>query len=79
MISRSPYAPQLERVPVRREEVELRGGYTRYWVYGHDDAPHRLVFLHGLRGDHHGLEPIIAHLPDTRVIVPDLPDRKSVV
>lgn len=29
--------------------------------------------IHGLRGDHHGLEPIVAHLPGFRVLVPDLP------
>jgi pimeloyl-ACP methyl ester carboxylesterase len=69
----SPYAPLVARVPVREDEVELRGGRTRYRVYGEDDAPHRIVFLHGLRGDHHGLEPIIAHLPGARVVVPDLP------
>jgi len=32
-----------------------------------------VVFLHGLRGDHHGLEPITAHLDALRVVVPDLP------
>jgi pimeloyl-ACP methyl ester carboxylesterase len=37
------------------------------------DAAHRVVFLHGLRGDHHGLEPIVAHLDGVRVVVPDLP------
>ena len=31
------------------------------------------MFLHGLRGDHHGLAPIVAHLDGLRVLVPDLP------
>lgn len=69
----SPYASLLERVLVRRSELELRGGRTRCWTYGDDDATDRIVFLHGLRGDHHGLEPIIAHLHGVQVIVPDLP------
>jgi pimeloyl-ACP methyl ester carboxylesterase len=69
----SPYADLVARVPVRTEELALRGGRTRLWVYGADGAPHRIVFLHGLRGDHHGLEPIVAHLQDARVVVPDLP------
>jgi pimeloyl-ACP methyl ester carboxylesterase len=69
----SPYAQLIERVPVQREEIELRGGRTVYRVYGEDDARHRIVFLHGLRGDHHGLAPIVAHLPGVRVVVPDLP------
>jgi pimeloyl-ACP methyl ester carboxylesterase len=73
VIASSPYAPLVERVPVRRTELTLRGSVTRCWVYGAEDASRRLVFLHGLRGDHHGLEPIIAHLPDANVVVPDLP------
>jgi pimeloyl-ACP methyl ester carboxylesterase len=71
--ARSPYAALVERVPVRRDERELRGGTTRTWTYGADDAPLTVVFLHGLRGDHHGLEPIVAHLDGMRVVVPDLP------
>ncbi|GAA1181654.1 alpha/beta fold hydrolase [Pseudonocardia alaniniphila] len=73
MSETSPYASVIARVPVREDEVALRGGRTRLWIYGADDAAHRIVFLHGLRGDHHGLEPIVAHLPDARVVVPDLP------
>jgi pimeloyl-ACP methyl ester carboxylesterase len=73
MSESSPYAPVIARVPVQEDEVALRGGRTRLWIYGADDAAHRIVFLHGLRGDHHGLEPIVAHLPDARVVVPDLP------
>jgi pimeloyl-ACP methyl ester carboxylesterase len=69
----SPYTDLVARVPVRAESLELRGGHTRLWVYGPDDAPHRIVFVHGLRGDHHGLEPIVAHLDGVRVVVPDLP------
>lgn len=78
MTAPSPYAPLVRRVPVRQAQVELRGSHTRYRVYGADDAAHRIVFLHGLRGDHHGLEPIVAHLEGAhhcgvQAIVPDLP------
>jgi pimeloyl-ACP methyl ester carboxylesterase len=69
----SPYAPLIAGVPVRDDEVTVLGGRTRLWVYGPADAPHRIVFLHGLRGDHHGLEPIVAHLEGVQVVVPDLP------
>ena len=72
-MSVSPYAAMVAQMPVRTEEMALRGGRTRLWVYGPDDAPHQVVFLHGLRGDHHGLEPIVAHLRRVRVVVPDLP------
>ena len=73
MADRSPYAALVERLPVRRDELVLRGGRTACWTYGPPDAAHTVVFLHGLRGDHHGLEPIIAHLDALRVVVPDLP------
>jgi pimeloyl-ACP methyl ester carboxylesterase len=29
--------------------------------------------VHGFRGDHHGLEPVVAHLTGVRVVMPDLP------
>lgn len=73
MSHRSPYAALVATVPVRVGGLELRGGHTRYWVYGPDTARRTIVFLHGLRGDHHGLEPIVAHLGDARIVVPDLP------
>ena len=81
----SPYASLIARTPVRTSWVPLRGGTTRLRRYGpghadpdvSDDAAPRLLLLHGFRGDHHGLEPIVAHLigvcPDLEVLVPDLP------
>jgi pimeloyl-ACP methyl ester carboxylesterase len=72
-MSASPYADLVAGVPERTESLELRGGRTRLWVYGRDDAARRIVFVHGLRGDHHGLEPIVAHLEGMQVVVPDLP------
>ena len=68
----SPYAALVAATRVRREEVVLRGARTHLWVYGPDEGP-CVVFLHGYRGDHHGLEPIVAHLTGLRVVVPDLP------
>ena len=77
MSAPSPYAPLIAGVPVRDDQVDLLGGRTRLWVYGPESARHRIVFLHGLRGDHHGLEPIVAHLDGgpagVQVVVPDLP------
>lgn len=70
----SPYAEALGRVPVRRAELPLLGGMTRYWDYGDPDAATTLVLVHGFRGDHHGLEPVVAQLGgDLRLISPDLP------
>jgi pimeloyl-ACP methyl ester carboxylesterase len=69
----SPYADRIARVPVREERLDLRGSATLVHTYGTGDEPARIVFLHGLRGDHHGLEPIVAHLSGATVVVPDLP------
>lgn len=69
----SPYTERLSRVPVQRQEVEVRGGSTAYWTYGPDDAATTVIAVHGFRGEHHGLESVLAFLPELRVIVPDLP------
>jgi len=69
----NPYAPLLDEIPVERQEAEVLGGTTAYWVYGPADAETTVVAVHGFRGEHHGLEPVVAHLPGVRVISPDLP------
>lgn len=68
----SPFADLLEALPQRERRVEAAGTATAVFEYGAEDAP-PIVFVHGFRGDHHGLEPIAAHLPGLRVIAPDLP------
>lgn len=73
MTAPSPYADRLAAIPVSRHEVEVLGGTTAYWVYGPDDAPVTLIAVHGFRGEHHGLEPVVAYLEGVRVISPDLP------
>lgn len=69
----SPYADRLSRLPIERSEVEIRGGTTAYWTYGPQDAEVTVIAVHGFRGEHHGLEPVLAYLPEIRVIAPDLP------
>ncbi|WP_309104552.1 alpha/beta hydrolase [Microbacterium sp.] len=69
----SPYDERLSRLPVQRREVAVRGGTTAYWVYGPAEAETTVIAVHGFRGDHHGLEPVLAFLPEVRVIAPDLP------
>lgn len=68
----SPFADLLAALPQRERRVEAAGTATAVFEYGAEDAP-PIVFVHGFRGDHHGLEPIAAHLPGLRVIAPDLP------
>lgn len=70
----SPYAARLADIPVRRRVVQVLGSETAYWEYGEEDADlPTIVAVHGFRGEHHGLEPVIAYLPGFRVISPDLP------
>ncbi|MBX3196002.1 MAG: alpha/beta fold hydrolase [Microbacteriaceae bacterium] len=69
----TPHADALARIPVREASAEVLGSTTRYWEYGPADAARTVVIVHGYRGDHHGLEPVIARLPGVRIIGPDLP------
>lgn len=85
----SPYADRLSSIAIERHEVSVRGGTTAYWVYGPStgsgakmgsgavDAsvtePPTIIAVHGFRGEHHGLEPVFAYLPEVRIIAPDLP------
>jgi len=61
-------------------EIELPGGVTRWVEYGAAEAGGAdasgagpIIAVHGFRGDHHGLEPIVERLHGRRVIAPDLP------
>ncbi len=69
----SPYAEQLNRIRVQRRTIEAGGATTVFWEYGPVDAGTTILAVHGFRGDHHGLEPVVAQLPDVRWIMPDLP------
>jgi pimeloyl-ACP methyl ester carboxylesterase len=69
----SPYSARLSAIPVVRREASVLGGTTAYWTYGRDDAATTIIAVHGFRGEHHGLEPVVAHLPGHRIVSPDLP------
>ncbi|GAB3045326.1 hypothetical protein GCM10027052_29810 [Parafrigoribacterium mesophilum] len=73
MTVESPFAAQLNDIPVEKREVVVLGSTTRYWVYGDPNSATTVVVSHGYRGEHHGLEPVIAQLPQVRFISPDLP------
>ena len=59
----NPYAPLLAEIPVERGTADVLGGTTAYWTYGDAADPITIVAVHGFRGEHHGLEPVVAHLP----------------
>lgn len=54
-------------------DLHLLGSRTRYWEYGTAGSGPTVVIVHGYRGDHHGLEPVVNLLADFHVISPDLP------
>lgn len=68
----SPFRELLARTPVTAHEGTYADISTKWFAYG-DPAHPTLTFVHGFRGDHHGLETIAAHLPGYRVLIPDLP------
>ena len=54
--------------------TEVLDTVTRFWTYPADRADAKtIVFVHGYRGNHHGLEAIAGALPDFNVVIPDLP------
>lgn len=56
-----------------QHEFKLQTGETvRYWAHNDTKKP-TILMIHGFRGTHHGLQRIVDHLPDYRIIVPDLP------
>lgn len=70
-----PFAPLLASVVsgATRREADVCGTRAVFWEYGPADAADTIVAVHGFRGDHHGLEPVVAHLPGVRILMPDLP------
>jgi pimeloyl-ACP methyl ester carboxylesterase len=77
----SPYAAGLARTPVVRHSTAVpssdsgggAGLPVAWWEYGEPGDGPTLLLVHGFRGDHHGLEPVISFLPGVHVIAPDLP------
>jgi pimeloyl-ACP methyl ester carboxylesterase len=54
--------------------VQIAQTVTRYWVYpGTSKDSRDIIFIHGYRGNHRGLEAIAGALEDFNVIIPDLP------
>ena len=71
------YSDELARTALARSEAReaiIAGTATRYWFYPASDATAKtLIFIHGYRGNHHGLEAIAGALPDFNIVIPDLP------
>lgn len=64
--------PLTANLSAAHHTVSYQGGTVHYWEYNPSKQP-TIVVVHGYRGTHHGLERVIAYLPQYRFIVPDLP------
>ncbi|TBN56669.1 alpha/beta hydrolase [Glaciihabitans arcticus] len=73
MTVHSPFASLLDELEITTDVVTVLGSETHYWVYGPEDAEVTIVVAHGYRGEHHGLEPVIAQFRGVRIIGPDMP------
>jgi pimeloyl-ACP methyl ester carboxylesterase len=70
----SPFSERLAAIEQRELRIHADGVNTVFWEYGDENAETTIVLIHGFRGDHHGLEPIVANLAQSvRCIVPDIP------
>lgn len=53
---------------------KLSAGDTHFWHYSAEqESRGTIIFLHGYRGTHEGVEAIVGALSDFEVLVPDLP------
>jgi len=73
MTVHSPFASLLDELEISSDIVTVLGSETHYWTYGPADAEITIVVAHGYRGEHHGLEPVIAQFRGVRIIGPDMP------
>lgn len=65
-------APALAKLAAERGSRKDIGD-TALWHYASQDSRGTLLFIHGFRGDHHGLSATAAALVDYEVLIPDLP------
>ena len=73
-----PAVPRTEAVRAAvPAAVLVDGAELRYWTYSPSPRAETqtpvIVMVHGFRGTHRGLELIAGHLPEFRVVSPDLP------
>ena len=68
---------QLALAASRRGHARLQtidGELTKYWFYpAKTTAAKTIIFIHGYRGNHRGLEAIAGALEDFEIFIPDLP------
>jgi pimeloyl-ACP methyl ester carboxylesterase len=61
---------------IHASDINLDGSNVAYWAYEpvkQTPDTRTILVIHGFRGDHHGLLRVVDHLPEMRIIMPDLP------
>lgn len=72
----NPTDAALARMAVTEVTGHVAGATLRWWEHGPQDASTTVVLVHGFRGTHHGLLPVVAQFaddPSVRFVAPDLP------
>ncbi len=74
----APFAARLDALKPGKITWRIAGSKTAVWTYQSETKPKSaaqttILAIHGFRGDHHGLEPLVAFLPEANWVVPDLP------
>ena len=73
MVVPNPYAGQLASRVGIEHVLGVDNTTTHCWEYPSSAGAETLVFVHGFRGDHHGLQLIADALPEYRILIPDIP------
>ncbi len=74
MVVQSAELAKLASLRAVQKEIKVLNTVTRFWLYPAQATEAKtVIFIHGYRGNHRGLEAIAGALPELNVIIPDLP------
>ena len=69
----NPYIGQLVSRVGTEHILAVDSTTTHWWEFPSSTRADTLVFVHGFRGDHHGLQLFADALPEYRILIPDIP------
>jgi pimeloyl-ACP methyl ester carboxylesterase len=69
----NPYSSDLEPRVGIEHVLQVDNTTTHWWEFTSSAKAKTLVFVHGFRGDHHGLQLFADALPEYRILIPDMP------
>ena len=74
MVVQSAELVKLASLRAIPKKMKVLNTITHYWLYPSPAVDAKtVIFIHGYRGNHRGLEAIAGALPELNVIIPDLP------